>query len=354
MENDLKTLFAARKERIIETLETFLLREDIKTLLKLPWTDKLSEKLLTYTKGGKCLRGNLVLLGAEAAGAEIEGLYPAAAAIELFQSGILMHDDIFDDDTMRRGKPSAHCAFAKELSSAGFSEANRTGESLAICLGDISFMLTFVLLNETKCASEKKSEVTIFWGREFAKVGAAEMEDTYLAGISVMPDAERITNLYKGKTAGYTFVVPLLTGTMLSDASPDLLSALSKYALNLGVLFQVKDDELGLFGSAEKLGKPIGSDIRENKKTLFTQKLFAAATEEENTKLKKIFGAPDVGSAEVEYVRSLLEMKGIRSEINAYAETLADKAKAALNAANIGKSKEILLSLIELSLKRTA
>ena len=354
MKNDLKSLFAARKERIIETLEEFLLREDVRALLKLPWTDDLPERLIAYTKGGKCLRGNLVLLGAEAAGADIEGLYPAAAAIELFQSGILMHDDIIDEDDVRRGKPSAHCAFREELKKTKFANAEKTGEALAICLGDIALMLTFALLNETKCAPKKKSDVTVYWGREFAKVGAAEMEDTYLSGAAAMPDEKRIVALYEGKTAGYTFIVPLITGAMLGNASPKLLSALSAYALNLGVLFQVKDDELGLFGSAEKLGKPIGSDIRENKKTLFTQKLFASATKEEKAKLKKIFGAPNIGAKEVEYVRGLLETKGIRNEINACAETLAGNAKAALKDAKIGKSKTILEALIELSLKRTA
>ena len=120
------------------------------------------------------------------------------------------------------------------------------------------------------------------------------------------------------------------------------------------MLFQVKDDELGLFGSAEKLGKPIGSDIRENKKTLFTQKLFAAATEDEKAKLASIFGAPNIGEAEVSYVRELLEAKGIRSEIDNLADSLADKAKNALAKAEVKNGKNILQALIELSLKRTA
>lgn len=354
MENDLKKLFSARKEKIIETLSEFLLREDVKARLNLPWTDDLPERLIAYTKGGKCLRGNLVLLGGEAAGADIEGFYPAAAAIELFQSGILMHDDIIDGDEVRRGKPSAHCAFAGELAKAGFAETKKAGESLAICLGDIALMLTFALLNETKCEAAKKNEATIYWGNEFAKVGAAEMEDTYLSSAPIMPDEERILDLYKGKTAGYTFIVPLVTGAMLGGASTELLYALSDYALNLGVLFQVKDDELGLFGSAEKLGKPIGSDIRENKKTLFTQKLFAAASEEEKAKLNSIFGAPNIGEAEVNYVRELLEEKGIRKEIDLLADSLADKAKSALSSVEIQNGKNILQALIELSLKRTA
>lgn len=350
----MKKLFSARKEKIIETLSEFLLREDVKAQLNLPWADDLPERLIAYTKGGKCLRGNLVLLGAEAAGADIEGLYPAAAAIELFQSGILMHDDIIDGDEVRRGKPSAHCAFAKDLSQAGFPETKKLGESLALCLGDIALMLTFALLMETKCAPHKKSEAAVYWGREFAKVGAAEMEDAYLSGAPIMPNEERILDLYRGKTAGYTFIVPLITGAMLCGASKELLSALSNYALNLGVLFQVKDDELGLFGSAEKLGKPVGSDIRENKKTIFTQKLFAAATEEEKKKLRSIFGSPDIGEAEVDYVRGLLEAKGIRREIALLADSLAENAKSALGAVEIKNGKIILQALVELSLKRTA
>ena len=354
MKNDLKTLFAKRKEKIIATLEKFLLKKETKALLKVPFLDDLPNRLIEYTKGGKCLRGNLVLLGAEAAGADIKGLYPAAAAIELFQSGILMHDDIIDGDAFRRGKPSAHRAFAIDTAKLGLKGTEKLGESLAICLGDIALMLTFTLLLETKSDDATLRKVASFWGKEFAHVGAAEMEDAYLSLCEKMPEEKRIMALYEGKTAGYTFTLPLLSGVMLGGGKADLEKKLAKYALALGVLFQIRDDELGLFGNEAKLGKPVGSDIRENKKTLFTQRLFSSASKKELAELKKIFGSQTVGEKEVAYVRELLEKKGIRSEINGLAEALGKRAERALLGAKVKSGREYLSALIELSKNRNA
>ncbi|MBR5623785.1 polyprenyl synthetase family protein [bacterium] len=352
----MKTLFKERKELILQALGEFLLRKDIKELLNLKWEKQLPEKLVCYTAGGKCLRGNLVLLGFEAAGGDLSkapSLCKAAAAIELFQSGILMHDDIIDGDALRRGKSSMHVEFAGFLKDRNISRPEKTGESMAICLGDIALMLTFALLNETECPPEILRRVNVYWGCEFAKVGAAEMEDTYLSGAQELPGVERILALYRGKTAGYTFTLPLLTGAMLVGADEKLLERLREYALALGVLFQVKDDELGIYGDAEKLGKPVGSDIREGKKTVFWQMLLEAASLEEREELKGIFGNPAPSMEMVERVRYLLEAKGIRSKVAALAESLALKARKALEGFD-GPRREILLDLVEMSLERKA
>ena len=348
MENKAKELFAFRKEKILETLGAFLLREENKALLRLPWIDDLPEKLLEYTAGGKCLRGNLVILGAELAGEKPVRFYPAAAALELFQSGILMHDDIIDGDEMRRGKPSAHKAFAAALKN------DKAGEAMAVCLGDIALMLTFALLNETDCAPERLREATVYWGREFAHVGAAEMEDAYLSLNDILPGEERIMALYEGKTAGYTFVVPLTTGLILGGAGEELRKAVARYALALGVLFQIQDDELGLFGDERALGKPVGSDIRENKKTIFWQKLMESATAKEMRELKRIFGSQNLSAGEIDFVRELVEEKGIRKETDLIKEKLSFSAREALKAVPPGNNKEIMEALIEISLKRKA
>ena len=338
----------------MKTLKSYLLRKETKKLLSLPWEDKLPEKLIAFTDGGKCLRGNLLLIGASLAGGNTDDYLPAAAAIELFQSGILMHDDIIDQDLMRRGKPSAHAAFATYLKAKKFRETEKTGESLAICLGDIALMLTYALLMETKCSSERKVKAASYWGREFAHVGAAEMEDTYLALEKGLPEEKRILALYVGKTAGYTMTVPLVTGAMLAGGKPELITCLEKYALALGTLFQVKDDELGLYGSEKALGKPIGSDIREGKKTIFWQKLMTKASAKEKLELSKIFGSEKVTAKEIEKVREMMKVKGVTEEVNKLSLSLAAKARAAAQKIDDEKGKEILLSLIELSLKRTA
>ena len=354
MNNEIKFLFKERKSRISEALREFLTRPENVELLELPWGGSLAKKILDYTAGGKCLRGNLVLLGAEAAGVDLDlepSYFKAAAAVELFQSGILMHDDIIDGDLTRRGRPSAHAEFAEILKNQGVADFRKQGESVAVCLGDICLMLTFALLNETASDLARLKKVNYFWGREFAKVGDAEIADTYYSSADVVPSAEAILDLYRGKTAGYTFRLPLLTGVMLADGSDDLRNRLDKYAMNLGVVFQIKDDELGIFGSEEELGKPVGSDIRENKKTIYWQALFSSATPAEKEELAGIFGHPAPTKEMVERVRYLLETKGIRRAVAKLADSLLTRAGDALEGLKAPRVAE-LRQLIALSAER--
>lgn len=354
MEARIRERLAAGKAAILGAMEEFLNRPETRRSLDLPWEHDLPGRLLEYSSRGKMVRGNLVLLGYELAGGKGAAALPAAAAFEIFQSGILMHDDIIDGDQVRRGRPAAHKAFEADLRRAGARQPGRTGESLAICLGDIALMLTFALLNETREPARNVSAVTAYWGREFARVGAAEMEDTYLAVSDDFPSEERILDLYRGKTAGYTFIVPLLSGALLADAPEELRGALADYAAALGVLFQIKDDELGLFGQAEALGKPVGSDIREGKKTIFWQKLMAASGPAERERLESIFGCPDLTDGMIAEVREALGAKGVLQEVETLSAGLAREAEAALGRLPEGPARQVLGGLIEASLRRRA
>ena len=355
MSSELKKLFAARKEKILKVLENFLFDKNTRELLDLPWNNELPEILLEYTTRGKCLRGNLVILGYVAAGGRLRKnapCYQAAAAIELFQSGILMHDDLIDDDNLRRGKPSCHKFFEEFLLQKNFSHPEKNGRALALCLGDIALMLTFSLLEESKVNHKILRLVTSEWGSTFASVGAAEMEDSYLAETKEEISLQRILNLYLNKTASYTFMLPLITGALLKNAKQSFIAKLTTFSLHLGTLFQIKDDELGIFGSEKALGKPIGSDIRENKKTIFRELLFAAATKSEKIKLEKIFGRENVSEKDVAFVRTLMENHGVTKKVQTLKTCFAKNAEAALENLTSPKIENIFRQLIAYSLER--
>ena len=136
----MKEFFAQRKNAIYEYLTDFLDRR-AGELGKINSLGPVSvQRLLEYSREGKMIRGGLAGLG--------QGLFlghvdaeadKLGAVMELFQSALLIHDDIMDRDLLRRGQPAMHVQFAGDLKRDNAADADRTGESLGICLGDIAF-----------------------------------------------------------------------------------------------------------------------------------------------------------------------------------------------------------------------
>jgi len=122
--------------------------------------------------------------------------------------------------------------------------------------------------------------------------------------------------------------------------------------MGLGILFQIKDDEIGLLGDAKTIGKPIGSDISSNKKTLFSYYLFSRASEEEKKKLDSIFGNPSIKDDDIEYVRSSLKKNDVLSTVHDLAHDYADKARAKIDGLQQPKLKELLLWFVDYNLSR--
>ena len=113
---------------------------------------------------------------------------------------------------------------------------------------------------------------------------------------------------------------------MLADADPAHVEALDQAGENLGVVFQLKDDELGIFGDAAQSGKRADSDVREDKKTLLRHFLFEAADEALRTRLEKIFGSREPGEEGLNFVRAAMERTGARAKVREYMHCFALEA----------------------------
>ncbi len=231
----------------------------------------------------------------------------AAIPLELVHAGALIHDDVMDNSDLRRGKPTVHKVFEKEMGNA------EVGRSLAIVAGDMVLAL----------ADEAFSAYPDFGGNfKAARMCFDEMckEINYGQHLDVVANLlpgigeDWIMQVMRYKTAGYTVEKPLLIGAILGGASPKLLSRISEFGVNLGVAFQIKDDLLGMFGSKEKVGKPVDSDLKEGKKTLLTAKtlerLWDKGKQGEITRFQSILGNPNLTPDDYRWCQELMRETG--------------------------------------------
>ncbi len=265
---------------------------------------------------GKMIRGMLVLIGAHVHGLQIEKqMYTVAASIELIHTAFLIHDDIIDNDYRRRGQDSLYYRYIKEGYTRNVADPEKYGMSMAMCLGDMIFFLAHDLISRNIHDPLLLSQLVRLISEETQHIGPAQMMDTSFAFNSDEPGEEEIEQVYTYKTAHYTFSLPLMLGSAFS-VQPDF-QILKNIGYEMGIIFQLRDDELGIFGSSEQIGKPIGADIRENKKTYIRHLLVSSATVTDQNKLKRIFGNPDLTSDDIACVRQMIDTYNIRRQVNA-------------------------------------
>jgi geranylgeranyl diphosphate synthase type I len=351
--------FEQRKERICRWLEALLQKKSGELDAVNPLGRELGERLYRFAVQGKMLRGGLVCLGAGLLDCGVQcdpqAAVAAGAAMELFQSGLLVHDDIMDRDRTRRGHPTIYYQYAQQAQRQGARDASHLGESLGICAGDVAYFLAFEILAGPPLPAEARAGILRLCARELAWVGVAQMQDVAW-GAAQDPAAERdILRLYTYKTGRYTFSLPLMTGALLGGCGPAELAALARLGECLGVLFQIRDDELGLFGDERELGKPVGSDIREGKKTLFHGLLFARAPAATAARLREIFGNPGIGEAELDFVRRQIEGLGVLGEVRTLAGGYAGEARRLIEDLPRPRAEEqrVLQELLRYTSERT-
>ena len=302
-----------------------------------PLGPQLAARLEAYAHAGKMIRGILVRLGyelcaADAADGVMDGvLQRAGAAMEFIQAGLLIHDDIMDRDTMRRGGETVHAQYTHDAEASRSSDPAHHGLSLGVCAGDIAFFLGFHTLASLPVPEgmrERAREIAAFSARELCWVGVAQMQDVRngAGGIGSEPDPAQILRIYRFKTGRYTFSLPLVAGAMLAGAGAEHIEALDQAGENLGVVFQLKDDELGIYGDAAQSGKRADSDIRENKKTLLRHFLYEAADAGLRARLDGVFGSSNPGESGLRLVREAMEATGAREKVCEYMRCFAMEA----------------------------
>jgi geranylgeranyl diphosphate synthase, type I len=336
----LSAYFDPLRARIAAALRRFFQEKKEELARVNPLGRDASERLVEFTLGGKMLRGCLVHLGwslggdgsGEQSAEEAASVAAAGAAMELFQSGLLVHDDIMDRDLVRRGQPSIFQQYAQKAAREGHADPAHVGQALGICAGDVACFMAFELLARVRAPAPVLGEVLALCARELSAVGIAQMQDVAWGASKDGVNVDDILRMYRYKTGRYSFSLPLRTGALIAGARRDLQEKLETFGESVGLLFQIRDDQLGLFGDERELGKPVGSDIREGKKTILMSFLMEAAPAAERARLEGILGNPRVSMEDLDFVRGLAASGGARARMEAITGGLADQAREALRA----------------------
>jgi geranylgeranyl diphosphate synthase type I len=154
------------------------------------------------------------------------------------------------------------------------------------------------------------------------------MADINFGFSAEIPKPDDIISCYISKTARYSFSLPLVIGAALAGQNRKILDRLEKLGENLGLIYQIRDDELGIYGRKDLTGKPVGSDISEGKKTLYFSLLLSYCKTDERRNLEKIFGKKPLPRGDLEYVKDLINESGVRETIE---KIISENKKSAGN-----------------------
>ncbi len=267
----------------------------------------------TFATEGKALRPTLCLLACEAAGGARADAIPAAAALELIHDFSLIHDEIQDRDETRRHRPTLWTVW---------------GEAKALVAGNVLRIVADMAL----------------WGYSGRRNGlavAALMTQAYLE----MIEGQYLDMRYEGRSditlddymsmisrkTGALIRCSLVAGATIGFRSPAAVEAFEASGRAFGMVFQVRDDYLGVWGDEAATGKPVGADIRRKKNAFPFVYSISRASAKDRDALLEIYGQPEVDDGDVTAALGIMERLGAKEEAQALAKLHSDRAVAALD-----------------------
>ncbi len=293
----------------------------------------LAQELREYVASGKRLRPTFTLLGHRAAGGtDDHAVLGAALSLEFLHTCALLHDDVIDGASTRRGRPATHVAFAATHAAESMhGDAQEYGDAVAILLGDLAFTLADDVFLQCRVDHDRfiagfrvftmlREEVM---AGQFLDVQAAarraRLRDTVLA----------VATLKSGR---YSVTRPLELGAVLGGAAPELVKSLHSFGDPLGRAFQVRDDILGVFGDEGATGKSVSSDLVEGKRTLLVAEALQRLDAAGQAELESLLGRPDLDEDGADRARELLRDSGGLHAAQTYVDEATKAAMAALAA----------------------
>ncbi len=307
---------------------------------------------------GKRLRPFLVVWGARSIdpGTAPEDILPIAAAAEMLHVFALAHDDVMDCSDVRRGLPTVHKLYESVHNQRGMrGSAEHFGFSGAILLGDLAFAISDSLIDSSGLTADRLSAVRRVWNVMREEVMQGQFLDV-LASCSPEPASEdQIWSILSLKSGKYTLERPLHLGAAAAGASEAQMDLFTRFGIPLGRAFQIRDDILGLFGSANVTGKPADSDVREGKSTLLISYAYGAAGPEDRAALLGAWGNEGASEAQIEAVRRIVRETGAERYARSRAEDAAAEASAAVRQSALpDEARSVLLGLAAYVLSRSA
>ncbi|KKR48651.1 hypothetical protein A3A55_02470 [Candidatus Roizmanbacteria bacterium RIFCSPLOWO2_01_FULL_40_14] len=294
----------------------------------------------TIAFGGKRIRPTLLYVAYKGFGGKDDKLiWQIGAALELFHTSAIIHDDIIDNSKTRRGKPTV---------------VEKHGLPTALLVGDLALSLANELFYNTLLTKFLSQQVSDQWYALQEEMMYGQFLDVSSNVFNLIKNndfdkdrlEQKVMEVMEYKTARYSVERPLLLGAKLANASVKEHELLSHYGRKVGIVFQIQDDILGIFGDEKRTGKSANSDLEEGKLTLLMAKLLSVYSDRKELKTQV---------RNVEWVRDQLRKYRIDEECKKLASELIQEAKKSLSKTSLTKdSSRFLLSFAEYVLTRTA
>lgn len=352
---DTKKFFEDFKEQIDREINVYL-DDKIREAKKL---DFFSANLAKHAKkiilsGGKRLRPAFMYWGYVAGGGkDRKKILKTSISIELAHNFLLIHDDIIDHGKKRHGVETFNSKYTK-IGKAFFNQegAEHFGNSMALIFGDMVSAMSGQIIFTSDFPADTIVKALNRLQMIVSQTVLGEIQDIYMDSSGKTSESS-ILKMYRNKTACYTVEGPLVLGAVLAGADEKIFKYLSTYAIPLGVAFQIQDDILGIFGSEKKIGKEIGLDIQENKKTLLLFKAQELGNQEQKAFLKGVLGKKNISHLEIKKFQEIMIKSGALQYVQKLASNLVAEAKGFLaNAVIDAEAKDFLLSVADYMVAR--
>jgi len=284
-------------------------------------------------RGGKRARPALLVAGYRAAKpqAPLEPALDAGVALELLHAYFLIHDDWMDHDETRRGGPSVHAVLSRKFRS------REIGEASAILAGDFAVALATEAMARVEMVPARASRV-------FACFAQMQVDAVIGQQLDLHANADDVEKVYELKTSSYTVRGPLRMGALMAGANPRMLTALDRFALPVGVAYQLRDDLLSAFGDPKQTGKPFGSDLKSGKKTVLLLTALKRARGRDHRLLKSVIGNARATATEVRQAVEVIERSGAKAVVE---ERIEELTQSALLALRTGRMSPDAIAMLE-------
>jgi octaprenyl-diphosphate synthase len=326
------TLERVLKERVAALLGDHLERVEAEIRHELDSPVPLIQEMGGYIAGagGKRLRPMLLLLAARLAGYTGPRGVRLACVVEMLHTATLIHDDVVDQAPLRRGRPSANAQW---------------GDDASVLVGDHLYSKSFAMLvrDNDRAVMETLARATV-------SMTEAEVFQLQLKRSGITTEADYL-RIISQKTASFISACCRI-GALLGGLPAGQVDALTQYGMDIGVAFQISDDSLDFVANQDRLGKAIGADLREGKRTLPLIAMLARVTPAEAERVKGLLKRQALGAEEVDEIRRyVVEHEGVEYAM-AQAHEYARSAKAALTVIAPSEERETLALIADFVVDR--
>jgi geranylgeranyl diphosphate synthase type I len=284
--------------------------------------------LLDFVAGGKCLRSTYMYLGWLAGSADCDEALFASAGLELLHAFALLQDDVMDAASSRRGRPAAHIQFSQWHRNRKLSgPAERFGESAATLLGDLCLIWAEQMLRESGVEYRSLQQAWPRYDAMRTELAVGQFADL-ASDVRDLPSMETVLEVARRKSGNYTVRRPLEIGAAMSGCSDRTISGLGRYGEAIGEAFQLRDDLLGVFGTASVTGKPDGQDLVERKATSVVIAAHQLADPPTRRQLTELMNTRDLDDDAINRWRTLIVTTGA---VQWTEDTINDRVTSALD-----------------------